>query len=164
MADAQSITILPLTAEAFADYGDVLNAKDAPDVMINQGLCGRHHDRAQMICDGGRLGVSVFDAVPRDLPYQLDLMERHPLGSQCFMPMTEHPFLVIVADDDNGKPGRPKAFMVPPHTGVNIHRNVWHGVLTPLFSPGLFTVIDRVEGDGNNLEEHWMSPPYIITG
>jgi ureidoglycolate lyase len=54
--------------------------------------------------------------------------------------------------------------MIPPHTGVNIHRNVWHGVLTPLHEPGLFTVIDRVSGDGNNVEEYFFDTPYIIKG
>ena len=94
------------------------------------------------------------------------MMERHPLGSQCFMPMTEHPFLVIVADDDGGIPAPPLAFLVPPHTGVNIHLNIWHGVLTPLYAPGLFTVIDRIGAVGDlrkNLEEYHFDAPYIIT-
>ena len=51
--------------------------------------------------------------------------------------------------------------MVPPHTGINIHRNIWHGVLTPLHHPGLFAVIDRI-GDGVNLEEVTLDPPYVI--
>ena len=158
---SRQITINPVSPEAFAPFGDLLDAQSAPDMMINKGLCGRHHDRAQLDFSGGRAGVSVFDAQPRQLPYSLGLMERHPLGSQCFMPMTEHPFLAIVAPDDGDKPGVPVAFMIPPHTGINIHRNIWHGVLTPLHGPGLFAVIDRI-GEGNNLQEHEINPPYII--
>lgn len=83
----------------------------------------------------------------------LDLMERHPDGSQAFLPMTQNPFLVVVASDEDGVPGRPVAFETQPGQGVNYHRNVWHGVLAPLHEPGLFAVVDRV-GAGPNLEEH----------
>lgn len=159
-----NIHMTDLTADAFAPFGDILDAKGTADMLINQGLCDRHHDRASIDLAGGKVGVSVFNAAPRSLPYQLDLMERHPLGSQCFMPMTEHPFLAIVAHDDDGTPGTPHAFLVPPHTGINFHRGTWHGVLTPLHAPGLFAVIDRVAGDGVNLEEHHFAEPYLIHG
>ena len=157
------ITIIDVTADKLAPYGDLLSADGSPDMIINQGQCGRYHDRAKMDLAGGNAGVSVFNANPRDLPYTLTMMERHPLGNQCFMPMTEHPFLVIVADDDNGRPAEPKAFTMPSHQGVNIHRNIWHGVLTPLHGPGLFAVIDRISGDGDNLEEYFFDDPFIIT-
>lgn len=159
---SREIKIRPITVEAFAPFGDLLDTRTAPDQMINGGRCGRHHDRARLDFSDGRAGVSIFDSGICDLPYTLGLMERHPLGSQCFMPMTEHPFMVIVAHDDEGQPDQPIAFMVAPHTGVNIHRNVWHGVLTPLHSPGLFAVIDRI-GGCNNLETAELNPPFIIT-
>ena len=129
--------------------------------MINQGLCGRYHDRATMTQIEGKAGISLFDAEPRSLPYQLDLLERHPLGSQAFLPMTEHPFLVIVAHDNGGRPDTPLAFITEPHMGVNYHANIWHGVLTPLHAPGRFAVIDRI-GSGANLEEFWLEEPYQI--
>lgn len=151
-----------LTAAGFAPYGDVLDVSGEPDKMINQGLCGRYHDRAKLVHDGGRAGISVFDAVPRKLPYRLEMMERHPLGSQAFLPMSDAPFLVIVAPDDGGRPGRPVAFLTDPYMGVNYHANVWHGVLTPLSAPGRFAVIDRI-GPGANLEEHWFDEVYVIT-
>ena len=158
-----TIIIKDVTFSEFAPYGDLIYGEGAPDMTINQGKCGRYHDLAKMdFDDDGRVGVSVFDAEPRTLPYELDMMERHPLGSQCFMPMTEHPFLVSVADDDGGKPGEPRAFKIPSHMGVNIHRNVWHGVLTPLHSRGLFAVIDRVSGEGDNLEEYFFDRVYVL--
>jgi ureidoglycolate lyase len=78
----------------------VLEATGDPDKIINQGLCGRYHDRARLDFGTGRAGISLFDAEPRALPYRLEMVERHPEGSQAFLPMTEHPFLVIVAPDE----------------------------------------------------------------
>lgn len=156
------IRVQPLTAEAFAPFGDVLDTSGAPDRMINQGLCGRYHDRARLDMSDGRAGISLFDAEPRSLPYSLDMVERHPDGSQAFLPMSQHSFLVIVAPDEGGAPGQPLAFRTQPGQGINFHRGTWHGVLTPLRAPGLFAVVDRI-GDGANLEEHWFDTPYTVT-
>ena len=155
------ITIQPMNAIAFAHYGDVLTLKAEADKIINQGMCGRHHNLAKLDFDDGQAGISLFDAVPRQLPYTLDMMERHPLGSQAFLPLHEHSFLVIIAPDVQGRPGTPLAFLTSPRTGINIHKNTWHGVLTPLEAPGLFAVVDRI-GDGTNLEEYWLEEEYII--
>lgn len=155
------IHIAPLTAQAFAPFGDVLEVSGAPDKIINQGQCGRYHDRAVLDFADGRAGISLFDANPRALPYQLDMVERHPQGSQAFIPMTHQPFLVIVAPDEDGVPGRPLAFVTQPGQAVNYHRGTWHGVLTPLHAPGLFAVVDRI-GDGTNLQEHWFDTPYEV--
>lgn len=156
------ITAQPLTAAAFASFGDVLEVAGSPDKLINQGLCGRHHDRAALdFGPEGRAGISLFDAEPRALPLSLEMVERHPEGSQAFIPMSRHPFLVIVAPDDGGAPGRPEAFLTAPGQAVNYHRNTWHGVLTPLHAPGLFAVVDRI-GSTPNLEEHWFDTPYEV--
>lgn len=152
----------PLTAGAFAAFGDVIALKQAPDKIINQGLCGRHHDLARLDFTDGRAGISLFDAQPRALPYRLEMMERHPLGSQAFIPLNPTSFLVIVAADAGGAPATPRAFLTAPGQGINLLRNTWHGVLTPLSTPGLFAVIDRI-GPGDNLEEHWFDAPYEVT-
>jgi ureidoglycolate lyase len=156
------VRAVPLTRSAFAPFGDVLDTAGDPDRIINQGKCGRYHDRASVAFNDGRAGISIFNAEPRSLPYTLDMVERHPEGSQAFVPMTEHPFLVIVAPDEGDKPGEPLAFITAPHQAINLHRGTWHGVLTPLHAPGLFAVVDRI-GDGANLEEHWFDEPYIVT-
>ncbi|MEL7131669.1 MAG: ureidoglycolate lyase [Pseudomonadota bacterium] len=152
----------PLTAEAFAPFGDVLDCAGDPDKIINAGLCGRYHDRARLDFGDGRAGVSLFNAQPRSLPYRLDLLERHPDGSQCFVPMSAHPFLVIVAPDEDGEPGTPLAFLTAQGQAINFHRGIWHGVLTPLHAPGLFAVIDRI-GSGTNLEEAYLNAPFIVS-
>ena len=156
-----AIRTQPLTASGFAPFGDILEVGEKPDMIINQGLCGRHHDLASLAFDEGQAAISIFDAEPRTLPYQLDMMERHPRGSQAFIPLFPNPFLVIVASDNNGKPEAPQAFLTAAGQGINLHRNTWHGVLTPLAAPGVFAVIDRV-GPGNNLEEFWFDTPFSI--
>ena len=156
----------PLTADAFAPFGDVLEAAGPPDRLINQGLCGRFHDRARLDFDGGRAGISVFRAEPRTLPYRLEMVERHPLGSQAFLPMSLDPFLVIVAEGRESTPGRIHAFVAAPGQGINLLRNCWHGVCTPLEPPGLFAVVDRIgpesEPSGANLEEWWLPEPLTV--
>lgn len=151
----------PLTAAAFAPFGEVLETAGEPDRLINRGLCGRWHDRARLDFGDGRAGISLFRAEPRARPLTLDMVERHPDGSQAFLPMTPDPFLVIVAPDQGGRPGRPLAFLTAPGQGVNYARGTWHGVLTPLVPPGLFAVVDRI-GDGPNLEEHWFDQPWTV--
>jgi len=158
----KTLAITALDAIAFAPFGEVLDAAGAPDKLINQGLCGRYHDRAKLDFSDGHAGISLFNAEPRKLPLELEMMERHPNGSQCFVPMSEHPFLVVVAPDASGQPGQPVAFRTAPGQAVNYHRNTWHAVCCPLHAPGLFAVIDRI-GDGPNLEEHWFDEPYIIS-
>jgi ureidoglycolate lyase len=153
----------PLTHDAFAPYGDVLDASGSDPKIINQGKCERHHDLAKLDVTDGRVGVSIFNAEPRSLPYQLDLVERHPNGAQTFIPMSEHPFLIIVASDDNGTPTDIRAFISNGAQAINFHKNTWHGVLTPLHAPGLFAVVDRI-GNGSNLEEHWLDQPITIEG
>ena len=156
------ITANPLTAQDFAPFGDVLDCSGAPDKIINQGLCGRYHDRAQLdFGPEGRAGISLFQAELRNLPLQLDMVERHPEGSQAFVPMSDDPFLVIVAPDQDGKPGTPLAFLTKPGQAINFHRGTWHGVLTPIQGNGLFAVIDRI-GSTTNLEEFWFSDPYMV--
>ena len=157
-----NITAKPLTAQDFAPFGDVLDCSGDPDKIINQGLCGRFHDRATMdFGPGGRAGISLFRAQLRELPLTLDMVERHPDGSQAFIPMSDDPFLVITAPDETGKPGTPMAFITAPGQAINFHRGTWHGVLTPIKGNGLFAVIDRI-GDTTNLEEFWFSDPYMV--
>ena len=154
---SREIIAHPLTVEAFAPYGDVLDTAGEADKIINAGLCGRYHDRARIDLGGGAPGISLFRSELRALPYSLDLVERHPLGSQAFLPMSEDPFLVIVADADL----TPRAFLTAPGQGINFHRGTWHGVLTPLSGPGLFAVVDRI-GEEPNLEEHHYNTPWTV--
>jgi ureidoglycolate lyase len=151
----------PLTTNAFKAFGEIIDATGEPDKIINQGLCGRYHDLVQLDFTTGKAGISVFNAEARSLPFKLEMMERHPEGSQAFIPMHQYPFLIIVSHDKNGVPDTPISFISKPGQGINIFKNTWHGVLCPLHSPGLFAVIDRI-GEGPNLEEHWFKKVWTI--
>ncbi|MXY33491.1 MAG: ureidoglycolate lyase [Boseongicola sp. SB0664_bin_43] len=159
---SRTLAARPLTVEAFAPFGDVLEADGDPDKVINDGRCGRFHDRARLdFGPEGRAGISVFLGETVAWPVEIALVERHPDGSQAFVSMTGHPFLVVVAPDEGGVPGTPRAFVAARGQGVNFHRGTWHGVLAPLHAPGLFAVVDRI-GDSPNLEEHWFDFPYLV--
>ncbi len=158
------IIIRKLTADAFAPFGQVLTTKDARSYLINGGMTKRFHDLANVEIGGenGRTLISIFRGQPYDLPLTLRMVERHPLGSQAFMPLHDRPFLVIVAPNEDGVPGTPLAFLTEPGIGVNIGRNVWHGVLTQLEQEGDFLVVDR-GGEGNNLEEYFFEDPFTVS-
>ena len=153
----------PLTKAAFEPFGQVLTTKGAHHYPINAGMTERFHDLAKIEISGetGRPLISIFRGQPYAMPLSLTMVERHPLGSQAFMPLHDRPFLVIVAPDENGRPGTPLVFMTQPGTGINIGRNVWHGVLTALEAEGDFLVVDR-GGEGNNLQEHFFDTPYRV--
>ena len=153
----------PLTAEAFSSYGDVIEKQGAHHYPINNGKCIRYHDLAKIDLAGpaARPLISIFSAEPCSLPLDLQMVERHPLGSQAFMPLSGNPFLVIVCADEEGQPGRPDAFVTSHGQGINFRRNVWHGVLSPLFEAADFLVVDR-GGEGVNLEEYHFPHPYKV--
>lgn len=155
------IRIEPLTAAAFAPFGQVLTPRATPDRMINAGRCERHHALATVERGGGEAIISLFRSQAVSLPHDCTLLERHPLGSQAFMPLGPDPWLSVVAPDVDGRPGPLRAFLVPAHTGVNLAAGTWHGVLTPLDRAADFLVVDR-EGAGTNLEEVAI-PPVRIT-
>jgi len=157
----KEISFQPITEAAFGPYGDLLVIKEAPDVLINEGMCGRHHDLAKLDFIDGQAGISLFDAKLRSLPHPIKLVERHPRGSQAFIPIGQARFLVVVADDDDGTPVNIQAFEAESGQAINLHRGIWHGVLAPLEGSGLFAVVDRI-GEGNNLEEYWFDDPYTV--
>jgi len=158
---AQPVLAQPLTAAAFEPFGDVIDTAGGPTMTINAGRCERFHDLAALAVGDGRAGISLFRSDASALPWSLTLMERHPLGSQAFIPMSAVPFLVVVAPDDGGRPGAPCAFLTAPHQGVNYHANVWHAPLMALQDGALFAVIDRI-GPGINLEEAVLPAPVPI--
>jgi ureidoglycolate lyase len=159
----KTIEIRPLTREAFAPFGEVLETEGAPNFPINAGKCVRYHDLAKIETAGekARPMISLLRGEPYPLPLELTMVERHPLGSQAFIPLSEHPFLVVVAEETGDGPGEPIAFRTAPGQGVNIGRNIWHGILTPLCGISDFAVVDR-GGDGVNLEEHFYETPFLI--
>ena len=159
-----TLTVEPLTSAAFAPFGQVIETSGAQHYPINNGMTERYHDLARVELGGvhPRPLISIFHGQPYALPLTLKLVERHPLGSQAFYPLSANPWLVIVAEDEAGTPTRLRAFAPAPGQGVNIAMNTWHGVLTPLEAASDFLVIDR-GGEGNNLEEHHFNEPWTVS-
>ncbi|KQV34948.1 MULTISPECIES: ureidoglycolate lyase [unclassified Rhizobium] len=159
----KTIEIKQLTREAFAPFGDVIEMEGAANFPINAGKCTRFHDLAKIETTGekARPMISLLRGEPYPLPLTLGMVERHPLGSQAFIPLSDNSFLVVVAEETADGPGEPLAFRTAPGQGVNIGRNVWHGILTPLDAVSDFAVVDR-GGEGVNLEEHFYKDPFLV--
>ena len=159
----KNIEIRPLTREAFAPFGQVIERDGAQHFPINAGKCTRFHDLAAIETTGekARPMISLLRGEPYALPLELAMVERHPLGSQAFIPLGDGTFLVVVAEETADGPAEPVAFRTAPGQGVNIARNVWHGVLTPLDAVSDFAVVDR-GGEGVNLEEHFYAEPFLV--
>lgn len=157
------ITAIPLTREAFAPFGEVIEPDEARAYPINGGRCMRHHAlaRAEARGDDAAVILSLFRGQPYAFPLPLAMVERHPFGSQAFVPLSPRPFLVVVCPDGAEGPGEPVAFVTRPGQGVNYPAGRWHGVLTPIGESQDFLVVDRA-GSGSNLEEHHFPQAYEI--
>ncbi|CCE96758.1 putative ureidoglycolate hydrolase [Sinorhizobium fredii HH103] len=157
------ISIEPLTKEAFAPFGSVIEADPSSARFINGGNTERFHARAEVdvVGEGARVIINIFRGQPRTFPYRLAMMERHPLGSQSFSPLHDRPWLAVVAEDEGGRPGKPRAFLASGRQGVNYGRNVWHHPLMAIEAASDFLVVDRA-GPGDNLEEFFYEEPFVI--
>lgn len=153
--EALKLSVEVLTREAFAPFGDVIEATDAVHhYSINGGNTERYHDLARLDPGPeGRVIVSIFRGQPRALPFEVRMMERHPLGSQAFMPLSGRPYLVVVsAADETPRADTLRVFLASGNQGVNYARGVWHHPLLTLEAVSDFLVIDR-QGEGPNCDE-----------
>jgi ureidoglycolate lyase len=159
-----TLAVEPLTAAAFAPFGDVIEAPaGAPHRVINDGFAQRFHDLAHIdtAADGGRVLVNIFRARPRTLPLHLRFVERHALGSQAFVALAPMRFLVVVAPP--GPPpqaGALRAFVAAPGQGVNYARGTWHHPLIALDAGGDFLVVDR-GADAVDCDVHALTAPEV---
>ena len=153
----REIDPLPLTAEAFAPFGDAIEASErAERIAINYGYTTRFNDLAGIDVGDGRAIVSLFQARPLEPPV-LNIFERHPLGSQAFVPLQGRPFLVAVAPAGAFDPRAVQVFRAATSQGVNYATGVWHHFLLPLEAESDLRVIDRA-GPGENLDEVELAP------
>ncbi|AXE98210.1 ureidoglycolate lyase [Paraburkholderia hospita] len=150
----KTLAIEPLTREAFAPFGDVIELEGAKQIPINLGTTIRYHDLANVDVtnEGGRTLVNLFRGQARVLPFEITMMERHPLGSQAFIPLNDKPYLVVVAPAGELDESKIRAFVTSGWQGVNYAKGVWHHPLLALGDVSDFIVVDR-GGDGHNLNE-----------
>ncbi len=149
------LKLQPLTREAFAPFGDVLEVSaDNQMIPINHGMAERHHDLAQVdvTANGGKAIISIFRTQAAQLPFRVEMMERHPLGSQAFMVLTGNPYSVVVAPAGEFSVAKLRAFIAMAHQGVNYHKGTWHHYCLGLNAGNDFLVVDR-GGDGDNCDE-----------
>lgn len=153
----KTLSLEPLTRQAFEPFGDVIEVEGARHFPINLGTTERFHDLARIDVsdEGGRPLVSLFRGEPRTSPIEIRMMERHPLGSQAFIPLTDTPYLVVVAPAGPLDPARLRAFVTRGWQGVNYAKGVWHHPLLALERVSDFIVIDR-GGEGANCDEAWL--------
>ena len=147
-----SINPKPITKENFSKFGDMISTNNIKPININNGYAKRFDGIANLNTskDNGETTISIFSALKRKFPMKVDMMEKHPLGSQAFIPMKETTFLTLVAPQGD-KPDLKKieSFIIPPGIGVNYNPGIWH---FPLISTEdmNFLVVDR-KGSGKNL-------------
>ena len=154
----------PLTSESFAPFGEVISLGQAKQISINQGLTTRFHDLFTIDCNeqGGRPIVSVFRTEPLPLPHHVKFMERHPLGSQAFLPIGQFPFIVLVAlPGEELSADKLMLFKTNGCQGINFYKNTWHHFQIGIGQTRDYIVIDR-GGDGNNLEERGLDIDVVI--
>lgn len=152
----------PLTAEAFAPYGEVLEPANATEVrVINHGNTQRFHQLASVEVGEGSGLLSIFRSHPLPRPILLKVMEVHPLGSQAFMPLSPRPYLVVVAGQGEFDPANLRVFLAAPGQGVNYHKGCWHHYSLALEETSDFLVVDR-DGPGNNCLEVFLDEEIVI--
>jgi len=154
---------IKITRNNFAKFGDLIASNEINPIDINAGYAKRFDNLANIntLKDDGKTIVSIFSALKRTFPMKINMMEKHPLGSQAFVPMKETTFLCFVAP-----PGptpdinKIQSFIIPPKTGINYKANIWHFPLISTEDTD-FLVIDR-KGIGENLIIHQFSKGKII--
>ncbi len=158
----KQLTPEPLTAAAFAPYGDVVDASSAQaQRLINEGHTTRFHDLADVTA-AGRLTVNIFRSEARDLPVTLHQMERHPKACQMFMPLSGHPYLVVVAPKGDFDGDKVQVFLAGPDQGVNYHAGTWHHYSLALKGQSDFLVLDYADME-DNCDIADLSDPIEIT-
>ena len=161
-----TITLIPqpLTSERFAPFGDVIESIVDRKAAMNAARFERFDDLCSVdMSDNGRVAVSIARCrTATSLPYRVDMVERHPLGSQAFVPLTPCRMIVVVAPPEESVEARElQAFVTNGRQGINYHRGTWHMPLIAFAAGQEFLIIDRA-ADAPNCEEHSLDEPVTL--
>ena len=157
-----TLTPVPLNSTSFMEFGSVLDRDLTEQIAINQSTTTRFHKMATVTVfpPDAEVILSIFRGTNRGYPFEINMMERHPIGSQAFFPLSEEPWLIVVAPDAGDKPDkkRMQCFRATGHQGVQYNCNVWHHPLLILAERQDFFIVDR-DTDNNNLNEYFFDKP-----
>ena len=154
---------IKITRKNFTEFGDLISSESINPIDINAGYAKRFDNLANINTskDGGKTIVSIFSALKRNFPMKIDMMEKHPLGSQAFIPMNETTFLCFVAPPgESPEIDKIQSFIIPPKTGINYKPGIWHFPLISTEDTD-FLVIDR-KGNSENLVIHKFDKEKVV--
>jgi ureidoglycolate lyase len=160
-----TLTPQPLTKERFAPYGDVIEASPSQLAAMNEDRFQRFDDLCELDVGDGRIAVSIARCrVATTLPYRVDVVERHPLGSQAFVPLQRCRMLLLVnRPGEDPESGEFEAFVSNGRQGINYRRGTWHMPLIAFETGNDFLIIDRAMGEPN-CDMHDLAEPMMIEG
>ena len=168
MAERTAISLRPepLTHERFAAFGDVIEAALGKSAAMNAARFERFDDLCQVdIAEGGHLSMSVARCrTATALPLRVDIVERHPLGSQAFVPLQRCRMVIVVAPPRESVDANDlRAFVTNGKQGFNYHRGTWHMPLIAFEAGQEFLVVDR-GGAEPNCEEYTLDDVVMLEG
>jgi ureidoglycolate lyase len=152
----------PLTASAFQPFGEVIDMQGSGAELINDGKTEKFADLARLTPGaGGRIALHLYRSRAASLPIRISKMERHPLGSQAFLPLHRQPFPIVVCADSKPAAGNIRVFLSNGQQGINIRAGIWHHYQLSLGQASDYLVLDRV-GEGDNLEVCELQEPLLL--
>jgi ureidoglycolate lyase len=156
---------LPITTERFAPYGDVIHASTAAKVGMNDVRFERFHDLAKIDVEsaGGRTAISIARCkAATAFPYRFDMVERHPHGSQAFIPLAPFSFIVVVAPAGEAVDAADlRAFVSNGTQGRHYDKGVWHMPMIAMEAGQEFLIVDRLPAR-DNCEECILGEPLTL--
>ncbi|MEM6818713.1 MAG: ureidoglycolate lyase [Pseudomonadota bacterium] len=143
------VSVVPITAAAFAPFGEVIEPAEQTAAMVNGQRFERFDALANVHCGDAPVNIGIMRcATATTLPCEMTVVERHPLGSQAFLPLdTLHYVIAVAPPQPQPDPTLFQGFVVPPRTGINMRAGVWHVPLLGSKVGQTFAVIDRATED-----------------
>lgn len=145
------LTPQPLTAAAFAPFGDVIAADAGAGLPVNDGSSRRTEavPALDLQRDQGRAVLAVYQASARCFPFTARQLERHRLSDQVFLPLGAalRCVLLVAAPAAMGAPGPLQAFVSDGRQGIRLRAGTWHHGLLAL-DDGPWAVLERRALDG----------------
>lgn len=163
-----TIQIQLLTSENFARFGEVISCQGNDYFHINDAHTERYHALVMTeIMGDAKAGISIFRNIKStQIPFEISMLERHPNGSQAFIPMQGQKFLIVVApslDTDTPDLSQLCVFITDGTQGINYRAGTWHHPLLTLEAPSDFAVVDRI-GTGHNCDVYQFPETFKIEG